>query len=278
MLVGRTAKAIGIQPADWIWSNWLKEQDRSDLKYHRFTHYEFLEDATQRDEVKYALAKLLYDYHTSSPVNTNLLSQLRYRQLASVLIRDKDQRPRDHATHSGNLVEILACEFATKQGYDIPILRLQYNPNPDQSMKGDDILGFWFSENRTEQDALLVGEGKFRNRFEKKVVEEAFEGLKRKNRLYPVSMEFVATILDLEGSRLLAAQIRQLRQRLASQDKQVVREHLLFLGTVGPPQNPFEFLEEYEENLLPNLIAVNIVFQNDFRNWLAEVYEEEVRV
>lgn len=271
-----TSKETAIEPAPWIWSQWLREQDRPDLNYQGFTHYEFVEDETQRDDVKDTLAKLLYDYHTISPVNTNLLSQLRYRQLASVLIRGNDQRPRDSNTRSGNLVEILACEFAKKQGYDIPVLRLQYNPNPDQSMKGDDILGFQFSERRTEKGALLVGEGKFRTRFEKIVVQEAYEGLRKKNRSSPVSMEFVATILALEGDQHTAAKIRQLRQRLASQDEQIVQEHLLFLGTIGQPQNPFEYLEEYEEHLLPHLIAVNIVFQSNFRDWIAEVYEEEV--
>lgn len=277
MLTGRASTGTVIEPATWIWSQWLKKQDRPDLKYQRFTHYEFIEDETQRDEVKDALAKLLYDYHTVSPVNTNLLSQLRYRQLASVLTRDNDQRPRDSITRSGNLVEILACEFAKTQGYDIPVLRLQYNPNPNQSMKGDDILGFQFSEHKAEKDALLIGEGKFRTRFEKNVVQEAYEGLRKKKRSYPVSMEFVATILALEGDRHTASKIRQLRQRLAAQDKQITQEHLVFLGTIGQPQNPFEYLEEYEENLLPYLIAVNIVFQSNFRDWIAETYEEEVR-
>ena len=276
MLTERASKGTIIEPANWLWSQWLKEQDRPDLKYRRFTHYEFVEDETQRDEVKDTLAKLLYDFHTRSPVNINLLSQLRYRQLASVLTRGNDQRPRESTTRSGNLVEILACEFAKKQGFNIPVLRLQYNPNPDQSMKGDDILGFQFAERRTEKDALLVGEAKFRTRFERVVVQEAYEGLRKKKRSYPVSTEFVATILALEGDQHTAAKIRQLRYRLASQDKQIIQEHLLFLGTIGQPQNPFEYLEEYEEHLLPHLMAVNIVFQSNFRDWIAEVYQEEI--
>ncbi len=276
MLTGRTARVTEIEPTTWIWSHWLKEQHRPELTYQRFTHYEFVEDDVQRDEVKGALAKLLYEYHTSSPVNTNLLAQLKYRQLATALTKDNDQRPLNSTTRSGNLVEILASEFAKKQGYDIPILRLQYNPNPDQSMKGDDILGFIFSEDGTEQDALLIGEGKYRSSFETRVVEEAYDDLKRKIYSHPVSMEFVATILTLEGDQHLAAKIRQLRQRLASQDKRIVQENLLFLGTVGQPQNPFEYLENYSDILLPNLVAVNVVFQSGFRSWIAQVYEEVV--
>lgn len=276
MLTGKIAKVTEIEPAIWIWSQWLREQQRPDLIYQRFTHYEFVEDEMQRDEVKKALAKLLYEYHTSSPVNTHLLAQLKYRQLAAVLAKDNDQRPHNSTTRSGNLVEILACEFAKTQGYDVPILRLKYNPNPDQSMKGDDILGFHFSEDGVEHDALLAGEGKFRSTFVRKVVEEAYEDLKRKIPSSPVSMEFFATILTLKGDQSLAAKIRQLRQRLALQDKRVTQVYLLFLATVGQPQNPFEYLEDYSDPLLPNLIAVNVVFQNDFQSWITEVYEEVI--
>src|SRR2546425_6230915 len=274
MLTERTARGTEIEPATWIWSHWLKEQHRPNLTYQWFTHYEFVEDEMQREEVKDALAKLLYEYHTSSPVNTNLLTQLKYRQLAAVLANDNDQRPVNSTTRSGNLVEILACEFAKKQGYDIPVLRLQYNPNPDQSMKGDDILGFRFSADGIELDALLAGEGKFRGSFSKRVVEEAYADLTRKIYSSPVSMEFVATILTLEGDQYFAAKIRQLRQRLASQDKHVFQEYLLFLGTVGQPQNPFDYLEDYSDTLLPNLVAVNVIFQDDFQNWISEVYQE----
>src|SRR5712692_8809238 len=143
-MLDKTSAALVIEPATWIWSKWLKLRDQSQFKYRHFTHYEFIEDEMGRSEIQDDLAKLLYSYHSSSPINTNLLAQLKYRQLASVLTRSGDMRPHDTKTRSGNLVEILACEFAKKLGYDIPILRLQYNPNPEQSMKGDDILGFQF--------------------------------------------------------------------------------------------------------------------------------------
>lgn len=262
-----------IENADWIWSDWLKEQTPPRLNYRRFTHYEFVEDETKRPEIEERMARLLYDYHTCSPVDTNLLAQLRYRQLASVLTRNSDQRPRDANTRSGNFVEILACEFAKKQGYDIPVMRLRYNPNPDQSMKGDDILGFQFAEDSTNLDEVLVGEGKFRRRFGAEVVKEAYADLTRKSLSYPVSMDFTATILSLQDDEAKAARMRQLRQRIVSQDKRSVQKHLLFLGTVGQPGNPFEFLEGYEGELLTNLTAVNINFKENLIEWLEHVYE-----
>lgn len=271
----QTPKIVKVLEASWIWSKWLRLQHRSSLNYQNFTHYEFIEDDTKRGEIKDDLAKLIYSYHTSSPVNTNLLVKLKYRRLATVFSNSNDQRPHDNRTRTGNLIEILACEFAKKQGYDIPILRLRYNPNPEQSMKGDDILGFKFPSSEGEREELLVGEGKFRAKHGKDAIKEAYDDLIRKTSLYPASMEFVATILNLEGDQDKAAKIRQMRQKVALQSSSVVYNKLLFLGTVGQPTNPFEYLDECQDKLLPHLIAANVIFKQDFHSWITDVYAKE---
>lgn len=260
---------------EWIWSTWLKEQRPPRLEYKRFRYIEFVEDETKRPEIARALAKLLYEYHTHLPVDINLLAHLKYRQLASVLTASFDQRPRDRRTRSGNFIEILACELAKQQGYDIPVLRLQYNPNRDQSMKGDDILGFRVMNGEPSEKRGLVGEGKFRSDFETEAVIEAYNGLKVKVRSGPISMEFVAAILSREGDKQMAAKILQLRKRIFQQDPKIIQEYLLFLGTVGQPRSPFKYLEEYNDDLLSNMIAVNVVFQTGLQDWLDQVYEQE---
>lgn len=274
MQIGTTSKTRTIKQADWIWSNWLREQESPRLRYQRFTHYEFTEDGIKRPEIENALAKLLYEYHTYSPINTHLLFQLKYPLLASALTND--QRPRDRDLRSANLIEILACEFARKQGYDVPVPRLRYNPNLEQSMKGDDILGFWFAEKKTEPDVVLVGEGKFRGQFTSEGVKDGYNDLRRKADVHPISMEFVETILYSSGNEEKAVKIRQLRQKIDSQNKHVLRKHLLFLGTVGQPRNPFQYLESFPDELLPDLMAVNVAFQDGLLNWLAQVYEKSV--
>src|SRR5437867_39423 len=90
------------EPAEWIWSDWLKEQRPTRLRYERFKHQEFVEDTAKRPAVQDKLAKLLYDYHSHSPVDIKLLEQLRYRQLASVLASSFDQRPSDIRTRLAN--------------------------------------------------------------------------------------------------------------------------------------------------------------------------------
>ncbi len=260
---------------EWIWSTWLRKQWPPRLEYKRFKHIEFVEDETKRREIESALAKLLYEYHTHLPVDTNLLAHLKYQQLASVLAGSFDQRPRDRRTRSGNFIEILACELAKKQGYDVPVLRLQFNPNRDQSMKGDDILGFRVTGGEASENAVLVGEGKFRSDFKREAVEEAYNGLKVKVRSGPISMEFMAAILSREGNKQMAAKILQLRKQIFQQNPKVTQRHLLFLGTIGQPGSPFSCLEEDNDDLLPNLVAVNVVFKPGLQDWLDQMYEQE---
>ena len=102
--MGSTTKALYLN--QWIWSTWLKERRPPRLEYKRFRYMEFVEDQTKRPEIGSALAKLLYDYHTHLPVDTYLLAHLKYRQLASILTRSFDQRPRDRRTRSGNFFVI----------------------------------------------------------------------------------------------------------------------------------------------------------------------------
>jgi hypothetical protein len=270
---GSTTKATYLN--QWIWSTWLKEQWPPRLEYKRFRYMEFVEDETKRPEIESDLAKLLYEYHSHLPVDTSLLTHLKYRQLASVLTGSFDQRPRDRPTRSGNFIEILACELAKKQGYDIPVLRLQYNPNRDQSMKGDDISGFRVTGDEAGKSTVLIGEGKFRSDFAEEAVREAYDGLKVKVRSGPISMEFIAAMLSREGDRQEAAKIIKLRKQILQQDPKITQEYLLFLGTVGQPRNPFKYLEEYNNGLLSNLVAVNVVFKTGLQDWLNEVYEQE---
>jgi len=238
---------------------------------------EFVEDETKRPGIESILAKLIYEYHTYLPVGTNLLAHLRYPQLASVLNSSFDQRPRGGSTRTrlGNFIEILACELAKKQGYDIPVLRLQYNPNPDQSMRGDDLLGFRSIDDESGKKTVLVGEGKFRSSFAASVVGEAYDDLKAKARSGAISMEFTAAILSRQGDKAKAAKIMQLRKQVVLKDKEVTQKYLLFLSTVGRPQDPFECLEDFAGELLPNLVAVNVVFKTGLQDWLDQVYNQE---
>lgn len=256
-----------------IWTQWLVPVEAR-FEYTKFSHFEYEERSIEREHIETSLARLIHSYHTYSRTDNNLLATLGYPVTAQVLTGD--QRPTNADSRRGHLAEILACEFTRNQfGYDLPVHRLRYNPNPDQSMKGDDILGFRFATNHQDIHNVLVGEAKYRSQYSSTAVVEAHNALYQGFRPYPVSLEFVSTILFLEGNREKSDQIRQIKNLLASMSKQVIRFNLIFLATEGKPRDPFACLEE-KDDVISNLIVVNVSFQEGITDWLDRIYEQNM--
>jgi hypothetical protein len=256
-----------------IWEGWLVPIEPR-VRYTQFQHLEYEERAEERSRVQDRLTRMVHSYHTRSSSDINLLSTLGYPLTSQVMIGD--QRPKSAKTRRGHLAEILACEFARERlGYEIPVHRLRYNPNPDQSMKGDDILGFRFATVQREPHSILVGEAKYRNQYSSEVVLEAYEALCKGFRPYPASVEFVATLLYMKGERNKADLVRQVKNQLASMPRRVNKYYLLFLATRGRPSNPFKCIEEMAE-VLDNLIVINVSFQKCIGDWISHVYEREI--
>jgi hypothetical protein len=140
-------------------------------------------------------------------------------------------------------------------------------------MKGDDMLGFAFSSTTN----VIVGEAKYRGQFATRTVEEMYDRLSKGFRPHPLSIEFMATILEVQGDAEKSQKIRQVRALLKENSLRVQRNYLLVLATEGKPRNPFETVQ-HQSNVLENLTAVNIVFQKDssIDQWINDVYTREI--
>ncbi len=69
--------------------------------------------------------------------------------------------PTADLTQKGNWCEILLAEYITSSSAaKLPVYRLRYNPNVQQSMKGDDVLAFDLETNPVR---IIIGEAKFRS-------------------------------------------------------------------------------------------------------------------
>jgi len=107
--------------------------------------------------------------------------------------------PTDSKTQCGNFAEVVIAEYlCASTPATLPIYRLRYNPNPNQSMKGDDVLLFDLDSNPVR---IIVSESKFRGTPTKAAVDEIMEGLTRSsNGALPVSMTFVSDRLFEQGN------------------------------------------------------------------------------
>jgi hypothetical protein len=118
-------------------------------------------------------------------------------------------------TQKGNLAEIVLAEYIEAvTGTTVPIYRLRYNPNVDQSMKGNDVLAFDLDSDPVR---IIVGESKFRGTSSKAAVEEIAADLVRSHKAgIPVSLQFVADRLFEDGRTDLAMRVEQCAELFAS--------------------------------------------------------------
>ena len=114
--------------------------------------------------------------------------------------------PINPSTQKGNWAEILLAEYvAASCSAQIPVYRLRYNPNVDQSMKGDDVLAFDLDSNPVR---VLVGEAKFRSTPTKAAVDELVGALLRSHSgNIPASLQFVADNLFESGNDELGEKV-----------------------------------------------------------------------
>lgn len=131
----------------------------------------------------------------------------RREALARQGLVDSVQRfPTNLSTQKGNWAEILLAEYlAGSSAAQLPVYRLRYNPNVDQSMKGDDVLAFDLDSDPVR---VLVGEAKFRATPSKAVVDELVGALvKSHSGNIPASLQFIAELLFEAGNNELGTKV-----------------------------------------------------------------------
>lgn len=110
--------------------------------------------------------------------------------------------PTHPSTRKGNLAEVVLAEYvAVTASVALPVYRLRYNPNVDQSMKGDDVLAFDLDSDPVR---IVVGEAKYRATSSADAVREIVEGLVRSHKGgIPASLQFVADrLFEMQQSDL----------------------------------------------------------------------------
>lgn len=168
---------------------------------HRVLQDEHLQPA----EFITAMTKWIVAHHLS-PESIER-DRIRREALARQGLVDPVQRfPINLSTQKGNWAEILLAEYISAScDVKVPVYRLRYNPNVDQSMKGDDVLAFDLDSNPIR---VLVGEAKFRSTPSKTVVVELVDALARSHSgNIPASLQFVAERLFDSGNDKLGAKV-----------------------------------------------------------------------
>ncbi|WP_352404329.1 Hachiman antiphage defense system protein HamA [Sporanaerobacter acetigenes] len=196
-------KMIGKHPTeDSVFATCLVCRDMpcSNGKVHR----SLMEIDCKRDDYVKEIAKWLIKYHLSERKKYQLkkkkemLEKYEFKKYADSL----NIFPTSDKTRKGNLGEVVLSEYlSATSNIDILIYRLRYNPNVDQSMKGDDVL-------LVDNNRVLVGESKFRSKADKKVVDDISNKFGVEIML-PTSLSFIADRLYDEHNYELAEKVSE---------------------------------------------------------------------
>jgi hypothetical protein len=166
---------------DWVQARPCKST------YSSFNHYPLNEIDGSRDTIKDKLVEVVYQHHIDPEYQSLLLEQLAAPIVAAKI---RSHFPVEWTTKIGNFGEVLGSEYIRQVlGYEVPVFRLRFNSNHDQSMKGDDAVGVILKGNTLE---FMILEVKTAQNLDKRELVEAVEGLKRAKKLsQPASWEFI---------------------------------------------------------------------------------------
>ncbi len=173
---------------------------------HKLPHRKLDDSPLQKDAFVSSMAKWIVTHHVMPEAIER--DRIRREALARQGLSDPtpSSLPTSDKTQKGNWAEILLAEYvAASCGAQLPVYRLRYNTNVDQSMKGDDVLAFDLDSDPVR---VLVGEAKFRSAPTKDVVESLVGALvKSHSGNIPASLQFVANQLFISGKNELGEKV-----------------------------------------------------------------------
>jgi len=160
--------------------------------------------------------------------------------------------PRNPNIRKGNFAEIFLADYLkSTTDAKLPVYRLRYNPNKEESMKGDDVLLFDLDSTPVR---IIVGESKFRETPSKKAVIEIVENLLRSNKTgIPISLMFVAECLFIEGNEELGNKVLNC-SILFSSDKLEID----YVGFLMSNMNANKHINRHTTNELHNLLMISL--------------------
>lgn len=163
--------------------------------------------------------------------------------------------PQTAKTRKGNFAEVFLAEYlrSTTEA-QIPVYRLRYNPNVEQSMKGDDVLLF---DMDSDPVRIIIGEAKFRGTPTKQAVVDTIDGLVRSNKAgLPVSLMFVADRLFEEGNSDIARRVQDCALMFATNKLRID-----YVGLLMSNRNASNHVNNHTTNELHNLLMISFGVQ-----------------
>ncbi|WP_231572509.1 Hachiman antiphage defense system protein HamA [Halobacillus sp. BBL2006] len=176
--------------------------------------------------------------------------------------------PSDNKTIKGNTAEIILAEYLkATSGLDLLVYRLRYNPNINQSMKGDDVLLLNAAD---VFGRLIVGESKFREVPGKAVIEEILDNIGNEV-TYPLSLLFLSKILSDRGEDEIAEELEDLNSNMHTGKTDIIN-----VGFLLSNHNTAANVERHLYSRNPNFVLVSLGIENP-ANFISEISDLAIK-
>jgi hypothetical protein len=198
------------------------------------------------------LRDTLYRHHSSFNF-VDEINDLGFPLSADALRKRNSGLPTDLKTRMANLGEVIGAEYSrTYLNYQTTIIfPKRLNPNPNQSMKGVDVLGFR-EENLPAE--ILLGEVKTYTDFKKDAINDAYTNLLKlyQNKKLAIIFHFAKEYFYLQKD----SNMKNIDRHMAENTS---KNCFLLSVTQGKPRNPFS---DIPPNSDIQLFAVHIQLEN----------------
>lgn len=214
-----------------------------------------LEENGHNDVLLKYMEDALQKHHFSPEAlqrHMDLIASLKIANLPTI----RSCYPKTLTTQKGNFAEVFLAEYLSSiTDAQIPIYRLRYNTNPDQSMKGDDVLLFDLDSDPVR---IIVGESKFRSVPDKQSVVDIVDCLVRSNKAgLTVSLMFVSDRLFQEGKPELGQKVLDCAVLFATNKLRID-----YVGLLMSNQNTKNYINKHTNNKLHNLLMISLGMQD----------------
>lgn len=266
-VMSKQSELIGDHPISGIFNEWCEFEDT--IPTNSKKHRSLKDKGITRSILIETLADWIIEHHTPP------IQLARFKKKKSIL--DKHDFKKyvsecmpfpisNFSTQKGNLGEIILAEYLkSSTSLDLLIYKLRFNPNVEQSMKGDDIL--LFDKNNIEKK-IIMGESKFRGTPDKNVIKEIIEALSKDN--LPISLVFVRDRLDELGENNTAEQIDNLISEVHKKNIPIV-----YTGFLYSNHNVANTIEKHFTSDNENLVVISYGEQNP-ENLIKESFDKAI--
>lgn len=263
------SKLIGEHPASGIFFDWFECEDTpsTDEKKHR----KLTKKGISNNSLVGHLSNLIIKHHATASrlVKIEKKKNILERHDFTAYMKGKIPVPIDNTkTQKGNLGEIILAEYlSSSTGLELLVYKLHYNPNVEQSMKGDDILLF---DKADIQSKVIMGEAKFRAKSSKQALDDIVSSLSKKN--LPISLTFISDRLEEMGESGLAEEIDELISKLHSS-----KTPITYAGFYYSDIDAHKVIEKNLKSDNKNLVIVSYS-ENNPAQLVTECFNEAIKI